>query len=309
MAKIYFRKKVLYAKVETTYGTDAEPAGSDAIQTRDLTITPRDGETITLDLDKPNFGADLESLVAAHVMVTFKVPLAGSGTAGTAPAWGKLMKGCGHDETVTESTSVKYTPADDDPDSLTLRFERDKVLHTITGARGSVKLTLDKRQYPWLEFSFMGIYNAVAANSAALTPVFTAWKKPVPFRASTVSCTLIGQTVGLHKIAFDFGQKVEFYDHSEEESIQITDRESRFDATFEETEIGTHDFFADAVAETTGVLTYVHGVTAGNIVTVASPLTQITKPTPTDVQGVSALQCTGPLVTDGTDPDYTITLT
>lgn len=309
MAKIYARKKVVYAALETVYGTLVAPTGSNAIQTKDLSISPLEAEALELGLDKPNFGSDLGTLVGKHVLVTFKVPLAGSGAAGTAPAWGVLMKGSGHEEAVAAGVDVVYTPVDDDPDSLTLRVDFDKVRHTITGCRGSVKLTTDKRQYPWLEFSFMGLFQAPVANTVPLVPVFTPWQKPVPFRATTVSCDLIGQTIGLHNMNIDFGQKVEFYDHSEEESIQITDRKANFSATFEETEIGVHDFFADINTEVTGALEYVHGTVAGNIVTVTSPLTQITKVTRQDVQGVSALQTSGPLVSDGTDPDYSITCT
>lgn len=309
MAKLYSRKKTLYAKVETTYGTAATLTGAAAIRTRDLSISPLEGDALTLQYDKPTFGSDLGTLVGKHVQVTFKVPLSGSGTAGVAPNWGVVMKGAGHKETVVATTSVAYTPVDDNPDSLTLRVEFDKTLHTITGCRGSVKLTTDKRQYPWLEFTFMGLYNPPVANSSPLVPTFTGYAKPVPFRASTVNCTLIGQVIGLHTMGVDFGQKVEFYEHSEEESIQITDRQATFDATFEETEIGTHDFFADINSEVAGVLDYVHGTVAGNIVTIASPLTQITKVSRSDQQGVSALQTSGPLVSDGTDPDYTVTCT
>ncbi len=306
MAKIYSRKKILYAAKETTYGTAATITGAAAIQTSNLTIQPLQGDALELNLDKSTFGSDLGSLVGKHVMVTFRVPVAGSGAAGTAPAWGTLLLGCGHTETVNAGTDVTYTPLDDNPDSLTLRVEFDKVLHSITGARGSVKLVTDKRNYAWFEFSFMGLYNAPVANSTPLTPVWTPWKKPVPFRASTVSCTLIGQVVGLHQMNLDFGQKVEFYEHSEEESIQITDRKARFDAQFEETEIGTHNYFADINTDTAGALDYTHGITGGNIVQITATNTQITSVQRQDVQGVSAFQVSGPLAAISPNPDYSI---
>ncbi len=293
MSKIYFRKKVLYAKKETVYGAGGAIIGANAIQTRNLTISPLEGDTLEFDIDRGNFGANLQSLVGVHVMVTCDVPMAGSGTAGTAPPWGLLMLGCGHEETLAAGVSASYSPVDDDPDSLVFRFERDKWLHSIVGVRGSVKATLDKRNYPWWQFSFMGLFVPPAKLTAALVPVFTPWKKPVPFRASTVSCTLAGEVVGLHTASFDFGQKVEFYEHSEEESIQITDRSASFQATFEETDFDTHDYFADIIGEVTGELEYVHGVTPGNIVTITSPLTQINKPSLQNQQGVTALQVTG----------------
>lgn len=309
MAKQYFRKKALYAKKEVTYGVDPVPTGASAIQTRDLTITPLAGDALGLQLDKPTLGNDLGTMVGKHVAVTFRVPMAGSGTAGTAPAWGPLMQACGMAEDIVAVTSVTYSPVDAEGASLTFYMEHDKCLHKFSGARGSVKLVIDKRNYPWWEFSFMGLYEPVVANASPFTPVYTPWIKPVVFRASTVECTLIGTVVGLHNITVDFGQQVEFYEHSEEESIQISNRNPTFQASFEEPEIGTHDFYDDANTDATGALIYEHGITAGNIVTVNSPLTQITSIATQDVQGVKALQVSGPLVTDGTDPDFSIVVT
>lgn len=307
MAKLYARKKVLYAKVESVPGVAETLTGAAAIQTKDLKIMGLEGDVLEFDVDRPNFGANLTTLVGKHVRVSFKVAASGSGAAGTAPAYGPLLQACGHSEAETEDVDVQYKPVDTSA-SLTMGAIFDKVRHTCTFGKGSVKLTVDKRGYPWFEFDFMALFSVPVADASPLTPVFTPWKKPVPFRASTVACTLIGQTVGLHKIGFDFGQKVEFYEHSEEESIQITDRQSKFDAEFEETEIGTHNYWADVNSENTGALTYTHGTTAGNIVEITSPLTQLTKIDRGDQQGVSSLQVSGPLVTDGTSPDYTITV-
>jgi len=311
MAKLYFRKKLLLAKLEVTHGLDPVPTGAaNAIQTRDLTISPLEATALDLQLDKQVFGSNLGTLIGRHVLVTFKVPVAGSGTAGTAPAWGILDKACGETETLVAVTSAAYTPLDDDPPSLTMYVKADSTLHKVKYCRGGKKLTVDSKGYPWWEYSFMGLYTA-PITASAITPVYTAWIKPVPFRATTVSCSLAGQVVGLFNMTIDFGQKVEYYEHSEEESVQITDRAATFQATFEETPIATHDFFADIIGEAAGALSFVHGIVAGNIVTVESPQSQITKVSRTQVQGVNCLQVSGPLVAseDGTEPDYTITCT
>lgn len=309
MAKIYFRKKVLLAKIEVTHGTDSAPTGAaNAIQTRDLTISPLEADIIDLGLDKPNFGSNLATLVGQHVMITFKVPLAGSGAPGTAPAWGPLVRGTGATESIAAGVSAAYVPLDDDPPSLTMWVKIDGVTQKIKYCLGSWKLTTDKKNYPWLEFSFIGLWSAPIA-SPVITPVYTPWIRPVPFRATTVSAQLLGQTVGLFSLSVDGGQKVEFYEHSEEESVQITDRLSTFQAEFEEPTPAVHNFIADAGAETLGALEYVHGITAGNIVTIASPQIQFTKISRGNQQGINTLQVSGPLTTDGTDPDWTITCT
>lgn len=309
MSKIYFRKKVLLAKLEVTPGTDSIPTGAaNAIQTRELTIQPLEGNPLDLQLDKPYFGANLGTLIGKHVMITFKVPVAGSGVAGTAPAWGVLMKGTGATETIDAGTSVTYTPEDNDPASLTMYVKQDKILHKVVYCRGSKKLTVDSKNFSWWEYSFIGLYVPPVA-AGTITPVYSGWTRPVPFRVTTVAAQLIGQVVGLFNLSVDFGEKVEYYEHSEEESVQITDRVGNFQATFEEPDLGTHDYFADILADTAGVLEYTHGITAGNIVTVSSPLTQITKVQRQDTQGVSCLQVSGPLVATDTVPDYTITCT
>lgn len=314
--KIYAKKKTLVAAVEAEYGTDANPTGAaNAIQTSQLTISPLEGDAIQLNLDKPGYGADLGTLVGKHVMLTFRVPVAGSGVAGEAPAWGVLMKGAGHNETLVVAdpgppevlAAAVYTPVDSAFDSLTFYFLQDRTLHKITGARGSVKLVTQKRDYAWFEFSFMGLFNPPVDQAAALGAVYNGWKKPVPFRASSVDAKVFGQLVGLHSLTVDFGQKVEFYEHSEEESIQITDRQANFDSTFEEADLGTHDYFDDINTEVAGQLLYTHGTVAGNIVEIAAKNSQGTSIKRSDEQGVSALQVTGPLAQIAPDPDYTIT--
>jgi len=309
MSKIYFRKKLLLAKLEVTHGTDSVPTGAaNAIQTKDLTISPIESTVLDLGLDKPNFGSNLGTLLGQHVMITFKVPVAGSGAAGTAPAWAPLVKACAFQETVAAGVSVTYAPLDDDPPSLSMYVNVDGVLHKITYARGSFKTTTDNKNYPWFEFTFLGLFTTPIAGAMPV-PVFTPWIKPLPFRAPTVVGSVIGIAVPMFSLTIDAGQKVEYYETSEEQSVQITDRTATFQTEFEEPDIATHNYYADIVAETTGALSYVHGVTAGNIVTFSGAASQITKVTRGNQQGVATLQVSGPLVYSGATPDLTIVAT
>lgn len=304
MAKNYFRKKTLLAKIESIEGTDPTPTGAaNAIQTKDLEIDPIEGEALSRNLDRDSFGSDLSTLVGKHVRLRFKVEAAGSGAAGTAPAYGVLLRACGHSETVNAAVDVRYKPIDTGVPSVHFYFKRGLVLHKCAGSRGMVKFTASKRNYGYFEFEFTALYVGPVASSA-ITAVLTAFQTPVPFRAASVDCDIAGTTVGLHEISIDGGQKVEFYEHSEEESIQITDRESKFSAKFEEPEIGTHDFFADVSAGTTGAFDFTLGTVAGNIVQIVAATSQIGTLKVADVQGVSTFDVTGTLVPDSTNPDY-----
>lgn len=295
-----FRKKTLLAKIEATYGTDSAPTGPlNAIQTSDLTISPLESEVLNLTLDKENLGADPGTLVGKHVRLTFRVPVAGSGTAGTAPAYGPLIIACGYAETVDAGTDVQYTPVDEAA-SITLHMKHDKVLHTITGARGTWRMVANQREYAWMEFEFIGLYNAPTSHTTSLGPVLTAFQKPVPFRAANVDFELFGQALCLRSLTVNGGQSNAFFECSEAESIQLEDRQGSFDASFLEPEIPTYNIWAQIDADNVGALEYTHGTVAGNIVEFVGHHAQITSVSREDDQGNMALSVSGPLARVGT---------
>jgi hypothetical protein len=107
------RWAVIGVKTESTAGTDAfsgsAPVAAETIACEiDVQVS---GETIqipelTAALDR---AAGIPGLKTARV--TLRVPLRGSGTAGTAPDWGVLMKACGMAELVTAATVGAPTAA------------------------------------------------------------------------------------------------------------------------------------------------------------------------------------------------------
>ena len=94
------RKRLILAETESTYGTDPSPDGADAVLVRDLNITPQQSDVVNRDLVRPYLGASEQLLANTRVECTFSVELAGSGTAGTAPRFGKVLKACALAETV-----------------------------------------------------------------------------------------------------------------------------------------------------------------------------------------------------------------
>lgn len=307
MAKLLARKKVLLAKKEVTYGVDPTPTGAlNAIQTRNLSIDPLEGDQLVFDVDNELLGATAASLVGKHVKVTFEVPAAGSGDAGTAPGWGVLMLAAGHTETILADTSVTYAPKDTDTDSATLYVMVGRTLHKVTGCRGSVKFSAKKREYPWLQFEFMGLFGAPVDQAVSLGADLSAFLKPQPFRASSVEFDLGAYLAGLHEITVDFGQKVDFYEHSEEEQIMQTDRQASWQGVLEEPDVGTHNFYTDVNADTQMEFSYVHGTLAGNIFEINAPATQLLSPKRQAVEDIAALQLNGPFIQDGSGPEYSV---
>jgi hypothetical protein len=68
---------------------------------RDLSITPLQSDVVDRELIRPYLGASEQLLANTRVEVTFQVELAGSGTAGTAPAFGGVLQACGFSATTT----------------------------------------------------------------------------------------------------------------------------------------------------------------------------------------------------------------
>lgn len=95
--------QALLAKIESTPGVDASPvAGSDALACENIRIT---GNPNVINTNE--YTGTIDSLApivgGMPFQITFDVPVKGSGTAGTPPEFGKLLKACGMAETITAS--------------------------------------------------------------------------------------------------------------------------------------------------------------------------------------------------------------
>ena len=103
-------KRIVVAKIESSYGVDSTATGANAILLRNLTVTPLDGETATRDLIRPYFGNSDILVATTMAKLDFEVELAGAGAAGTAPAYGPLLRACAMSETISAGVSVTYAP-------------------------------------------------------------------------------------------------------------------------------------------------------------------------------------------------------
>ncbi|WP_295991562.1 hypothetical protein [Rugamonas sp.] len=101
------RKRAILAKIETTYGTDATPTGgANAILMSNLTVSPMEMTLVERNNIKSYLGNNPSVLAAIYAKLAFDVEMAGSGTAGTAPAYGPLLRACGLSETILATAST-----------------------------------------------------------------------------------------------------------------------------------------------------------------------------------------------------------
>jgi hypothetical protein len=305
------RKRTLLAKIEAIYGTDPVPTGAaNAIQVRNLNINPQETETEKRNLVRPYLGNSEEIPVAIHVTADFEVELAGSGAAGTAPAYGPLLRACAFSETISAGVSVVYALVSGSFESVTLYFNVDGVLHTLTGARGTVSFDLTAKKLPVMKFKFTGLYSPVTdAVAPALT--LTAWKKPVPVNGvNTTDLTLHGYAgIILSQLSVDVANSVAFESLVGVEEVNVTDRAPAGTIAMRAVSVATKDWWTAIKDATTGALSITHGTVAGNKVKLDAPGVQLTKPTYQDMNGNQMLQAGLVLVPGATGNDeLTITV-
>ena len=284
------RKRVLLAKTETTSGTDAAPTGAaDAVSVSELSVQLMQGPTENRGLIRGELGNDITYHTGPHTTVSFSVELAGAGTAGTAPAWGRLIKACAFGETLTSGTDVVYAP-NDPASTLTIHYIKEGLVYALLGARGTFTLDLTPGQIPRFNFTFTGLR---AAPVAATLPsaVLTAFKIPVAVNAAhTTTFSLHGHTAPLSALSLDIANEVVYRNLVGGEDVIITNRAPSGSITIDEPGLAAKDFHAIVAAHTTGTFSITHGTATGNKIVISAPAVQLTSPAEEDVNGVTGLQ-------------------
>jgi hypothetical protein len=285
------RKRLILLETESTYGTDPTPDGADAVLVRDLNITPLQSDVVSRDLVRPYLGASEQLLANTRVECTFSVELAGSGTAGTAPRYGKALKACGLSETVVAATSVTYAPVSSSFSSATIYYNIDGVLHKVTGARGTFTINGTVGQIPTIDFTFTGIYNA-PIDSALPVATYANQATPVVFKeGNTTGFELLSYAGCLQSVTFDVGNTLVYRELVGcTKEVLLTDRASTGTVVLEAVTMATKDYFTAALSDgSLGNLLFQHGQTAGNIVDFASTRIDIGDVSYSDQDGIHML--------------------
>lgn len=316
---LFTRKRLLLAAVESTYGTAPTFAGTDALLVSNLDVTPLDVNLLDRELVLPFFG-NREKIVGQRMgSVTFDVEIAGSGTAGTAPRWGRCLRACGFGETVVAADpgpgSVTYTPASSSIVGLSLDFNADGNRHLLTGCRGTATLNLTVGEIPRISFEMMGIYNDVAKGTP-LVPTFANQAQPVVVNSqNTTSVSVFGFSACMESFSLALNNETPFRQLAGcSENIPITQRapsgEISIEAPLAGSGAGEKDFFALVSAQTLGAIGWQHGQTAGNIVTFSAPTCNLDGPTYGDSDGVMMLNLPFmPVPTSAGNDEFTLVLT
>lgn len=310
MAKLR-KNRVIYAKIESTYGTDATPAGGDAVATKNFQLSdPYAGDRVSRDLDRPDLGLEAEINVNPHVTLSFDVEIAGSGTAGDAPAMSPLLRAAGFGETIDAGVDVEYKPVSTFTDSVTIYAVLDGILHKILGSRGSVSLSFQKG-IPMLSFSFMGLYATPVDDAAPLTPDFSAYQDPLPVTNANTTFQIGAYDAIMVSVSADMGINLFPRNVPGQEEILQTDRGVTGQIVIDTPDIASKDVFTDLVESHSGISTdsmqLVHGTVAGNIVQVDAPALQLSSISDGDDSGLMNYAMNARFIPDVSDDEIVLT--
>jgi len=274
---ISYRKRSLLYKIESSYGVDPTPTQSaNYLRVVDLNVEPIIADEVERAYITPYFGQYAVELVNKRATVTFSVEVSGSGSAGTAPKYGDLLKACGMSATVVSSTSVTYAPNSTATDSVTFYVNYGGVRHKITGARGNFALDFTLGEFPLINFTFTGKF--VAAADAAL-PTITESNQatPLAFTSGNSSAFQLFSYAGaLQNWSLDMANDIQYRNLvGGTESVSILDRKPTGSCSVEAVALGTNNYFTAAISAATGNNTFLHGTTAGNKLTVSAPQTDL----------------------------------
>lgn len=285
------RKRLILLETETVYGTDPTPDGADAVLVRDLNITPQQSDVVGRDLVRPYLGASEQLLANTRVECTFSVELAGSGTAGTAPRYGKALLACGMSQTVVAATSVTYAPVSSSFGSCTIYYNIDGVLHKVTGARGTFTINGAVGEIPTIDFTFTGIYNT-PTDTALPAVTYGNQATPLVFKnGNTTDFQLLSYAGCLQSVSFDVGNSLVYRELVGcTKEVLLTDRAATGSVTLEAVTMATKNYFTAALSDgTLGNLLFQHGQTAGNIIDFASTRVDIGDVSYSDQDGIHML--------------------
>lgn len=322
MPNRFIRNTVILVKTEATYALDPTPSGAaNAMLVSNLSINPLNAQNVSRDLVRGFMGGSEQLVGNRFVECGFDIELVGSGTAGTAPAWGPALLACGFAETLTGVVRVDYTPVSASFSSATIYYHDDGLLHRVAGARGTVTFKLGAGGRPVMTFAMKGLYSTPSAAANAV-PTLTAFKTPlVVNEANTADLTFGGThtlaiapaitggtpfpSMGLEVMA---NNTVEYVPLLGGESVEITNRDASCTFQLDLSAAEEATFMASVEAATLTSMGLIHGTTAGSKTLMWLPTVQRISPTKQEQSGKRMVGFEGRVVPSAGNDEMRIVL-
>ena len=306
-------RRVVAAKAEGTYATDSVPTlAEDAILTRNYSIVPLEVDQLQRNLDNQAYGATKGKPTNQRMRSTYEVELAGSGAAGTAAPWMKLLAACGMTAptlVATTSATQKFAPAGAAPSSLSEYSWVDNQQRKMIGARGTYSLDFTAGQVPFASLQFTGLVPAASARVVA-APVgadFTDWQEPLEVNNANTILLLDGFAAVTRSLTIDAGVSVTLRNLIGARYVQRGNHNTTGRLTIEAPSSATKDYIASLSSGALIPITLTHGTTAGNILEISATKVQVTNITEANEDDILMFNMDLLFTTDGGADDLVIT--
>jgi len=245
--------------------------------------------------------------------ISCSVELRGSGTAGVAPDYATLLKGCGFGVVPTPAqtpTSVVISPITTAIPSLTIGAYFDGVLHKIIGARGTVKCSIESGKPGRLDFEFTGV--GIDTSDVGLLDA-AGYDDVVPPAFISAAFLVDSYAAIISKLDWDIANTVTLRESINSASgylsALITGRNPKGSLDPELPLVASYDFFTNWKTNGVGALTIAAGVTAGNIVTITMPVIRYANINPGDRGGIRTLGIDFEMCCDDSDDEISLVIT
>lgn len=272
-------KKIILAKVESTYGTDATPVvGTDAMSVLNFSAVPANIRYIERNQALPFFGNRGQINVGETMTMEFDIELSGAGAVANAPGYGPILRGCAASQTITPSTGpVLYEPISGDEESLTFYYNWDGLMHKMLGAFGTWELRFSEGQVPLLHCTFEGLYGGVTDASVG-APNLSAFQPARAMTRGNTAFSIHGYAAPLASMTITQGNQNEYKNRPNSEAMHFVGRSTTGQVTIELPLVAVKDFIGICRVGTTGAIVLTHGTVAGNIVSFNAAQVQLTNP-------------------------------
>ena len=271
------KKTVVLVAMQPDENTFVAPEPEDFLQVRNVSLTPLAHNTLELNEVCSRLGSRLKSLSAQHVKLSFECVFRGAGTdVGAKPNVSKILRACGFSETAGVGV-VTYAPVEAGFESASIVVHIDGNKHALMGAKGKVSAEWKANDYPIFKVEMIGLFVDVEYEENPVTPCY-APPNPLEINHANTTWSLHDITTSLYSASVDVATNPELRDLPGQYGIEITDRATSGAIEFAASRVDDKNWF-DAVRNLdVGVLSIVHGTTAGNIVEAVAHKVQLLEP-------------------------------
>jgi hypothetical protein len=297
--------RVVLAKIESSYGTDSVPTNTaNAVRLMNVKESLFEGDAVETEELGLGMGSNPKDLVGRYGVIEFDVELQSSGTLGTAPAMGPILRACGLAETISAGVSVAYTPVSASFEAVSFYYFSGNNKAAFVGGRGDAQLVYERNKKAKAHFKLWGLFSS-QGNASQPTPTLTAWKRALYCTKANTTYSVDSAAVVANTLTFSLGNQCKYLERMGRQEITIDDRKPAFQTTIEDVNISTKDWRGLVNSSTSAALSHQLGATDGSIVLLTAGACQL-QPLADDKDGVDTMLNMNWNVLRGS-PDFTLT--